>query len=406
MTISNINNSESGASVRSKINHAIGAVNGMMAGAYNPLDNHSSRDEDPSIATVTFGSKNAALTREVSIFDNLDKFHLNGYINLFQYSIGVRLGQVTVKSTGNVGSNNDQICACYSFVCPADRVGIEILTSRIFNVKVDGVFIDKSAYSSSGGGFTWMDLLFPSEKPSGRLIQIYTSVESSPIATVATAPIYDVTKPLLSDKRVAFVGDSFSAGTGSGTYAGLSWVPIVADAFGWHNFLPNAEGGTGFINDLGDTKYTFAERIPDLVTFGAEKVIVSGSINDNGNSDAAIEAAVTDYLTQLHAALPGVDVVVLGVPGRYTASTEANELAVKAGVESYNAANGTNIIFVPLQTRQSGGLVYGTGDVGSPTGDGNADVLMSSDGDHYAYDGYVYSTNHVIPEMVRQGVTY
>tara|TARA_B100002003_G_scaffold249320_1_gene285334 strand:- start:274 stop:1497 length:1224 start_codon:yes stop_codon:yes gene_type:complete len=407
MTIAKIVEGETvGVMVNNKLNPVIGAVNGMLIGAFNPLDNHSTRDEDNSIATVQTATTDAALTKITTIWDNLDIFHTNGYVELFDYSGSKRFGQASSLPTGNVNADYNQVCACVSFKFDGDMVSIQCLTGSvtgIYSISVDGTFIDKSGYVNVGAGFQGIQLDFGTAKPSGRVIRVYTAATAAAILRVNTKPEHTCTNPNLSTKRVAFVADSFGAFDDD---PAQGWIPSIADAFSWHNFLPNATGGTGFVNNQGGAKYNYIERIADIVTFDAEKLIVSCSINDSGYSAAVIQQAVEDYLAAVYTQLPNIeDVIILGPPGAYTTSNETNELAALAAVNAFNTANSKNVKFIRSQTQQPGGLVYGTGWVGSETGDGNADIYKV-DEYHYNGNGHRYWVPPMIAEMVRQGVTY
>ena len=317
MTIAKIVEGETvGVMVNNKLNPVIGAVNGMLIGAFNPLDNHSTRDEDNSIATVQTATTDAALTKITTIWDNLDIFHTNGYVELFDYSGSKRFGQASSLPTGNVNADYNQVCACVSFKFDGDMVSIQCLTGSvtgIYSISVDGTFIDKSGYVNVGAGFQGIQLDFGTAKPSGRVIRVYTAATAAAILRVNTKPEHTCTNPNLSTKRVAFVADSFGAFDDD---PAQGWIPSIADAFSWHNFLPNATGGTGFVNNQGGAKYNYIERIADIVTFDAEKLIVSCSINDSGYSAAVIQQAVEDYLAAFYTQLPNIeDVIILGPPG-------------------------------------------------------------------------------------------
>lgn len=380
----------------------------VLSGNSNPLDNYSTRDQDPTIATVTPDSPNAAFTVNYGTWNDRDKFTGIGSIEEVNRYFALTFAQVTEKSSvGNLSTGQSQVAGRWSFMFDGDEIDLQFASDKNFLIVVDGVFITKTTINSAGvfPANPRCNINFGSRKPSGRRIDVYGASSTTALYGVFFRPTDTVWTPTDNPKKVAMQGDSFSTGANSDV-PGLYWPLIVANAFGWHNVLPNGFGGTGLLNSAGGTKYTFIERISDLVAFGPEKVIMALSGNDNSYGYEAVKAAMTEYIETLLSQLPAVELIVLGAPSRFTAEIETTELAGKAAIDEYNAEHGDKIKFIPFQTKRAGGLISGAGNVGAPQGDGNADNYISPDNTHYHVNGQVFYANTCIEGMLDAGVTY
>lgn len=111
-------------------------------------------------------------------------------------------------------------------------------------------------------------------------------------------------------QRIAFLGDSWSCGGGlevqnaRGSANGLAGLTAKKTGWPYETFCV---GGSGYTTD--DTAYI--TRVPDVIAYAPNVVIVQGSTNDKGDEDETEDAAV-DVLTQLREALPEARIVVVG----------------------------------------------------------------------------------------------
>lgn len=143
----------------------------------------------------------------------------------------------------------------------------------------------------------------PSSSPSGSASP--SASAASPAASPAPATI----------TKVAFIGDSYAAGTGASDPA-KRWTTLLAAANGWTE--TNAgHPRTGYLRAgtqapcTADSCPPFSAVVPTVVASGAELVIVTGGANDLGEDQAAAGAAVTKTLTDLRAGLPNATIVVV-----------------------------------------------------------------------------------------------
>ncbi|MBG6108416.1 SGNH/GDSL hydrolase family protein [Frigoribacterium sp. CG_9.8] len=111
---------------------------------------------------------------------------------------------------------------------------------------------------------------------------------------------------------VVAVGDSILSGHGLGSDE--SWVAQLALQNNF-NLVNLASDGSGFVT-AGDNNDTFADQITTAIDLKADVVILSGSSNDLGQSDAAVETAIGAVVTKLHTALQKAQIIaVSGVWG-------------------------------------------------------------------------------------------
>lgn len=110
---------------------------------------------------------------------------------------------------------------------------------------------------------------------------------------------------------VAFLGDSYMAGSGEDSGEAARWPAIVSEERGWQPLM-FATGGTGFTT-AGSQKGAdrFADRVPRIVAAAPDTVIVGGGANDAQADPAAFEAAVSEVLSGLRAGLPDARLIVL-----------------------------------------------------------------------------------------------
>ncbi|MDN4173901.1 SGNH/GDSL hydrolase family protein [Nocardioides sp. SOB77] len=122
----------------------------------------------------------------------------------------------------------------------------------------------------------------------------------------------DVT-PAAKAPLAVFIGDSYTAGTGS--TGGASFVRVVADTQGW-NFENLGEGGTGYLlNTDQDPKLArlgcgkdYCPNYPEVIAAAVEAepdiVVVSGGRNNVTASTDDLDAGIPAFFEQLRDALP------------------------------------------------------------------------------------------------------
>ena len=193
---------------------------------------------------------------------------------------------------------------------------------------------------------------------------------------------------------VAAEGDSFLTNSG-GYNSGDQDIGMGRQAFsllGFDNVYIEAVGGTGFVATGPGTNYGSTSRLASLVAFKPKVILVQGSVNDGGTSQAAMTAAVAAYVAAVRATV-GTDayIVVTGIMGRgNTTGVELPDEAILRIAVAASAASDSRIFFIPCSGDPGGPWIAGTGTTAAPNGTGNTDGFMESAGTHPIQRGQEY----------------
>jgi lysophospholipase L1-like esterase len=134
---------------------------------------------------------------------------------------------------------------------------------------------------------------------------------------------------------VAFIGDSWTAGSGSGDQGGYAERTIAQ--LGWDGFVLGI-GGSGYV--VSGMGRPYADRIGPALDTDPDVVVVQGSINETPTDVAVLADAARQMLGQLRAqADPGTQILVVGAS--YVPGTPADAVdGVNAAVAGAAAAVG------------------------------------------------------------------
>lgn len=135
--------------------------------------------------------------------------------------------------------------------------------------------------------------------------------EPGPIPTFTSTP----------DQRVtaAFLGDSYTAGTGASSPA-KRWTSLVAAKEGWREINAGA-GGTGYTVTAGPEGCgksfcdNYVGRVDDIVKQRPDVVVVAGGQNDFAayQADAnAVRKNIVKVFAELHSELPDARIIAVG----------------------------------------------------------------------------------------------
>lgn len=144
-----------------------------------------------------------------------------------------------------------------------------------------------------------MAFVKPSPAPVSDKVAAYTA---PPPPTPKAAP------------SAAFIGDSYTAGTGA-TLGSKRWTTLLAQNAGWVE-ANVGRGGTGYLVTAGkdgcglDVCPNYAGMIPEAVKSHPAIVVVSGGRNDVSKDPKAVAAAVKEFFTTLRASLPDAQIIV------------------------------------------------------------------------------------------------
>jgi lysophospholipase L1-like esterase len=136
-----------------------------------------------------------------------------------------------------------------------------------------------------------------------------------------------------SQPVVAFIGDSWTAGTGASD--GPGYAERTIDQLGWHGHVLGV-GGSGYV--APGPEQPFAGRIRPALDAEPDVVVVQGSINDTATDVATLAAAAMRTLERLaREAAPGTRFLVLGAshtPGTTAEAVDGINAAVAAAAAS------------------------------------------------------------------------
>ena len=238
-------------------------------------------------------------------------------------------------------------------------------------ISVNGLYVTEFSRNDTvpSEGTIGYKLTFPSGSQRKRRISI-TGFGGMGFAGAWCSTGAQMTRPPKFRRRVAIVSDSFGAGVGNaptGMNSLESFGPRLAQLLGADDVVYGSAGGAGWLASA----YPFSTRMTDVLATSPDIVVFLGSRNDGWDDIPALTEAVRS--TVARAVATGAEVYVSGY---VLAGVELGNNAVKAGAEAGGAR------FVDLA-----GTILGTGNVGAPTGNGNADWLIQADGIHPNFEG-------------------
>ena len=180
------------------------------------------------------------------------------------------------------------------------------------------------------------------------------------------------------------IGDSYC------TQPSPFWATMAA-RLGW-TVTANAYGGTGYATDSTPYyRYGDASRVLSVVAAAPDVVLITGGINDAATgAQAGVQAGCTSLIASLQSGLPLALIIVVAPFAPIANGWYALEVTREAVVTAAMTA-GVELID-PMGTGwpSAKSWITGTGNVGTPLGDGNADVYTLSDNAHPTLAGRAY----------------
>ncbi|KRB80172.1 hypothetical protein ASE01_01350 [Nocardioides sp. Root190] len=187
-------------------------------------------------------------------------------------------------------------------------------------------------------------------------------------------------------------------------------VPTLSSLTGWRVWNL-AEGGTGYLSSSSapgfgayqPSPFGSPRRLDAMARAPIDLLLVNGSFNDATVASYSAEshrAAVEKYLTDVARLRPGLPVVLVGVEpiGRYqTRYWDDRARAMNATLASMVGRHDNVIGFIDPYTDR---WLTGTGSIVAPTGDGNQDVYVGTDGVHLTVAGVAYYVGRIVDELV------
>jgi lysophospholipase L1-like esterase len=201
--------------------------------------------------------------------------------------------------------------------------------------------------------------------------------------------------------RIIAFGDSLVEGqVGTGNILD-SFVHQLGWLMGWKDVWASGSGGTGYVSagPQNSQRVKFRDRLQnDVIKYKPDLVILEGGFNDTSFDKDEVKKEVALVIGAIHRALPGTKVVVLSP--WYTSSQLTEEQA-----ETREAVKGAAIpnadVYIDTYTGETfvlghstgaatGPWITGTGAIGAPAANGNADVYIAADRMHPTPAGHSY----------------
>jgi lysophospholipase L1-like esterase len=189
------------------------------------------------------------------------------------------------------------------------------------------------------------------------------------------------------------MGDSLTTGTGA-TLENDGWVRIFKDYIGVSDVWESGVGGTGYLNNA-TTSFTLRQRMPyDVLPYTHDACVFNMGINDLAFTPAAIALEASACIELYRNTFPVNPLFVAG--STYGTAPIASMKAIELALSNMVAARATtdsNLFFVPVSgvgLATDSPYIFGTGKVGTTTGDGNADLYVTSDGVHFNTLGHAH----------------
>jgi lysophospholipase L1-like esterase len=340
------------------------------------------------------------------------------------------LGTPLVVSGGNANYTNFQFPG-YSieFLFDGSKVELQIYPNAWpLLIEIDGIPLIAPINMTGGGAFMLIDFTNIQNNKNWSVIEggrvsrriKITSGQLNLWTQIAWEPTGNITYPYNADNfALAVVGDSQSVRYAN-TYSGLDTYPVIAQRLlGLPDAVCSGWPSTGFTASAGITNNTYLGRAilgtnglnGDLIIHNAYRpinyIVVQGSTNDNndstgaqngGQAPTAVQAAALTFFQAVRTYFPTIPIFVTGVlvaGGRPASAAQiANENAVAAAVAQRAASGDELIFFFPISTAANNAAPFftGTGNEGAPTGSGNSDWDVGTDGVHLNTRGhYVYA---------------
>jgi len=261
-----------------------------------------------------------------------------------------------------------------------------------FSIYVDGLLVreftdaEASAAGIGSGGSYRIPLTFADAR--SRVITVDWDSNSALIVGFDTPIGSGIAYPASGKKgpRVLFVGDSFTEGTGAS--GAPNYVTWASWHMGWEDVWRCGSGSTGYVED--GTRQSLVDRYAnDIITQAPDICVIAMGINDRtayNSSPSSVTTAATTVWDAVIAARPQTQLIIVGPwSNRGGIYVDSVLVAMDTALAALASARGLRYIS-PIQE----GWITGNGKVGATTGNGNADIYISTDGTHPSNAGHEY----------------
>lgn len=300
---------------------------------------------------------------------------------------------VTGSTPGAGGANGDNGGSAPLIRFYSDAPKLEFMRAgagSAFRLRVDGQYVAQGlqdASAPSGLVYTPIDWggvrqtrLYEFE---GQSSIFFGGVRVDKLSSVWPAPPADPLRIIVHGDSVIESGAGTTAAGNGGISEALSQLFDLPDCRG------SGLGSTGYIAPTTPGRNQAILRVQrDVITPAPDVIIDMMGLNDSGlisNNSAILLPFVNAWLDAVQTALPNTLIFMVGP---WQPGTAGNGSIAVRDAKQQACAGRKNVFFIDNISPSP--WVFGTGNAGSLKGDGNADVITSSDGTHPTDFGHFY----------------
>lgn len=197
--------------------------------------------------------------------------------------------------------------------------------------------------------------------------------------------------PVRSGLNCAALGDSYIDGPTSDTLCG-GYVWHLAEALGIENIRPLGISQSGWVAAPSGASWLYRIQNGDLDVSrvgNLDVLFIYGSINDNAQTDATVQAAMASGLALIKEKQPNALVIHAGP--QFTSSGQTSQSRYDAMKATFETVYPVGSRGVWIDNSPSGApWMTGLGDMGATTGSGNNDLYLDTDKTHWNAAGHKY----------------
>lgn len=310
----------------------------------------------------------------------------------------------------NLASSQSTYSVSFGTDATAFQFRLNYQTAGHIRISVDGrqlTELMQPVGGSSAGSTHLLTVNLGVAKP--RVVRFDCSVV--PFGGVFLPPTATMWQPFQPVKRAMVLGDSLSGGSAMNTALGAgTWFTRSMLMLGYEDAWQEGIGSTGYIT--AGTAVVFQDRVSvDVTPWAPDVLFIWGGYNDNGGSQPAIDTAADLLYSTIKTALPNTVIYVIGCwsptgsPGSGITNTDNTLKASAAAANLPFISPLTGQIYDSTGTLVAthGAWITGTGTTSSPTGSGNADLYIGSDGVHPTDAGHAYIARRVYAAVKELG---
>jgi lysophospholipase L1-like esterase len=167
-----------------------------------------------------------------------------------------------------------------------------------------------------------------------------------------------------------------------------------------------SESGTGYVQPGGKgypgfepSPYGSAKRLAAILDAPLDALLIGGSINDGYKAVELQRPAVDALLSQLEEARPDLPVVLLGVEPLVAYHSSYWMSRGKTFTSNLRSMVGRHQNVVGFIDPFTSPWLTGNGSTAKPTGNGNSDEYVGSDGVHLSAAGARYYQDRIVDEL-------